>query len=46
VVRGDQFAAAEKENMELMLPRGHGRVIGKGGRVANAMRVRLRVAET
>lgn len=40
-----QFRSAGKENLELHVAREDmGRVIGKGGRVANAMRVLLRVA--
>ena len=40
-----QFRSGGKENLELHVAREDmGRVIGKGGRVANAMRVLLRVA--
>ena len=39
------FDSGGKENLELHVAREDmGRVIGKGGRVANAMRVLLRVA--
>ncbi|MBP9040377.1 MAG: KH domain-containing protein [Anaerolineaceae bacterium] len=41
----NQFRSGGKENLELHVAREDmGRVIGKGGRVANAMRVLLRVA--
>jgi len=40
-----QYRSGGKENLELHVAREDmGRVIGKGGRVANAMRVLLRVA--
>lgn len=40
-----QFRSGGKENLELHVAREDmGRVIGKGGRVANAMRILLRVA--
>jgi hypothetical protein len=40
-----QYRAGGRENLELHVAREDmGRVIGKGGRVANAMRVLLRVA--
>lgn len=41
----NQFRSGGRENLELHVAREDmGRVIGKGGRVANAMRVLLRVA--
>lgn len=40
-----QFRSGGKENLELHVAREDmGRVIGKGGRVANSMRILLRVA--
>lgn len=41
----NQFRSGGRENLELHVAREDmGRVIGKGGRVANAMRILLRVA--